>query len=282
MVAAVGLALVALVSGGAYVLVARGPSPATSAGSGPGTQPPVAGASGATGTTSDIAPTGTTATAPVVGATGASGATPVAGTTGTTTVAAGTSTSQKLPAAPTPAPLVGSSTPKPAATGTATAPTGTTTPAGTTTPTTIRLGSNAASTYDPYGVASASFGTAAKATDGDPLSSWTYKLDPSTAGATRVGLVIDLKSAQHVRTITLTTGSPGMTVEFYGTMGTPPTSITDAAWVHLASRPSIDAQATVPLGAPSRTFDHLLIWITHAPPGVNAGSLSVSDVSVTG
>ncbi|HEY5196265.1 MAG TPA: hypothetical protein VIJ51_04510 [Solirubrobacteraceae bacterium] len=146
----------------------------------------------------------------------------------------------------------------------------------------VALAKDAAATYNPFGSPAASLGSPAKAIAGDPLSSWSFKLDPSTAGATMVGLAITLKPAQSVSAITLTTGSPGMSVEFYGAAGALPALITDAGWVHLATRASIDAQSTVTVDRHGTKFDHLLIWVTHAPPGVNAGSLTISDVSVTG
>jgi hypothetical protein len=136
--------------------------------------------------------------------------------------------------------------------------------------------------YDPYGAPASSLGSPARAIAGDPLTSWTYKLDPATGGATRIGLAIALGTPRSVTAISLTTGSPGMTVEFYGTAGRLPAAITDPAWVHLASRAELPAQSTIALGAGERRFDYLLIWITHAPPGVNAGALSVSGVSVAG
>jgi hypothetical protein len=135
-------------------------------------------------------------------------------------------------------------------------------------------------TYDPYGSPAASFGAPSKAVDGNPSTSWTYQLDPSTAGATKAGLVVDLKPAQAVEAIILATTSPGMTVEVYGAVGTLPTRIGDPAWIHLASRSDIKAQARLDLSAHGHEFDHLLIWITHAPPGVNAGALTISELSV--
>jgi putative peptidoglycan lipid II flippase len=149
-------------------------------------------------------------------------------------------------------------------------------------PVTIALASGAATTYNPYGLPATSFGYPAKAIDGDPLRSWTYQLDPSTQGATEVGLAIDLSTPQTVREITLATGSPGMTVEFYGAASALPATITTPGWVHLATRRSIDAQTTVALASKGQKLDYVLVWITHAPAGVNAGALSLSDVSVAG
>lgn len=144
----------------------------------------------------------------------------------------------------------------------------------------IPLAGDAASTYNPYGAPAASFGAAAKAVAGNPRTSWTYKLDPRNGGVTKVGLAIAVKPARTVTAISLTTGSPGMAVEFYGTAGPLPTSITDPAWKHLGGRESIDPQARVALRSQDAKFDYVLVWITHAPPLVNAGVLSLAALSL--
>jgi hypothetical protein len=117
--------------------------------------------------------------------------------------------------------------------------------------------------------------------DGDPQTAWTYQLDPSTGGKTLVGLALNLKSGQKVRTMTIATSSPGMTVEFYGARGAQPVSITDPAWLHLANRRHIKASTTVALSTAGKSLDYLLVWVTSAPPGVTSGKLAVSEVSVS-
>lgn len=205
-------------------------------------------------------------------------------------------TAPKIPAA-TPTPTPSATAPViPPAKATPTAPVAK--PKTTTTPTTpkaatpapsapaaksakILLDTDAASTYNPYSLDPAGFGSPARAIDGDPTTAWTYQLDTSTGGKTLVGLAINLKSAQKVRAITLATPTPGMTVEFYGATGPQPVSITDPAWLHIANRRNIKAQATVSLKATGKGFDYLLVWITHAPPGVTAGTVGVSELSVS-
>jgi hypothetical protein len=202
-------------------------------------------------------------------------------------------TAPKIPAA-TPTPTASPTAPvTPPAKSTPTAPVtkpkATTTPkAATPTPSApaaksakILLDTDAASTYNPYSLAPTGFGSPARAIDGDPTTAWTYQLDTSTGGKTLVGLAINLKSAQRVRTITLATPTPGMTVEFYGATGSQPVSITDPAWLHLANRRNVKAQATVSLKTTGKAFDYLLVWITHAPPGVTAGTIGVSELSVS-
>jgi hypothetical protein len=202
-------------------------------------------------------------------------------------------TAPKLPAAtPTPtatAPVTvapTTSTPK------TTTPTTTVKPkTTTTTPTTsapsatsakIVLDTDAATTYNPYSLPPGGFGDPAKAIDGDGQTAWTYQLDSSTAGKTLVGLAINLKSKQTVRSITIGTPSPGMTVEFYGATGSElPVSITDPGWAHLATRTAISGQTTVELRSAAKGVHYLLVWITHAPSGVTTGTLGVSELSVS-
>jgi hypothetical protein len=199
----------------------------------------------------------------------------------------------KLPAAtPTPAPTptapvtVAPQTTKPAAAKTPTAPAPATPTPTATVPTAtsarILLDTDAASTYNPYSLPPAGFGDPAKAIDGDPQTIWTYQLDPTTAGKTLVGLAINLKSKQKVRSMTITTATPGIKVEFYGaTESQEPVSITDPGWLHLATRSSLKAQATVNLSTGGKAFEYLLVWITHAPAGVTGGQIGISELTVS-
>ena len=147
----------------------------------------------------------------------------------------------------------------------------------------IVLDTDAATTYNPYSLPATSFTDPAKAIDGAPDTAWTYKLDPATAGKTLVGLMIDMKAPQPARAIKITSLSPGMTVEFYGATGTtPPVSIIAAGWVHLANRRAIKPSTTIALKTQGKSFRYLLVWITHAPTGVTAGTVGVSELSVSG
>jgi hypothetical protein len=181
-----------------------------------------------------------------------------------------TPTTPKIPAAtPTPAPAPTKTTP----TSTVTTPSATSA--------TILLDTDAASTYNPYGLPSASFTDPAKAIDGDTMTAWTYQLDATTAGKTLFGLAINLKSKQKVRALTFATATPGMTVEFYGATGSEPVSITDPGWIHLANRRAIKASTTIDLKTGGKAFDYLLVWITHAPTGTTTGTLGISEITVS-
>jgi hypothetical protein len=254
---------------------------------------------------------GTTSPALTTGATGVVGQTPtvpitpstavplptlpkIPGVTPKPVVPPTTTTSPVVttPAVTTQQPTQTVTTPKttttpPATTTTTTTPT-VTTPT-TTTPTTtaagghaILLDTDAASTYNPYNLAASSFSDPAQAIDGDPDTAWTYQLDPTTNGKTLVGVIVDLKTPQAARAIKITTLSPGMTVEFYGsTASTAPVSITDPAWLHLANRRAIKPSTTIVLKTQGKSLRYLLVWLTHAPAGVTAGSVGISELSVS-
>ncbi len=163
----------------------------------------------------------------------------------------------------------------PATTPSATTPT---TPAGQT----IVLDTDAATTYNPYSLPATSFTDPAKAIDGSTDTAWTYKLDPATAGKTLVGLTIDMKALQPARAIKVTSLTPGMTVEFYGATGSiAPVSIIAPGWVHLANRRAIKPSTTIALKTQGKSFRFLLVWITHAPAGVTAGTVGISELSVS-
>jgi hypothetical protein len=233
--------------------------------------------------TPDVAPVTTTPGTPLP-------APPIVSPSGTVKLPA----APKLPAAtPTPAPTptapvtVAPKTTKPAATTTPTTAVKpkTTTPTATVPTATsakILLDTDAATTYNPYSLPPGGFGDPAKAIDGDPQTTWTYQLDPTTAGKTLVGLAINLKSRQKVRSMTITTATPGVKVEFYGaTESQEPVSITDPGWLHLATRSSLKAQSTVRLNTAGKALDYLLVWITHAPSGVTGGAIGISELTVS-
>lgn len=145
----------------------------------------------------------------------------------------------------------------------------------------ILLDTNAASTYNPSGLPASSFGDPAKAVDGEASTSWTYTLDPARAGKVAAGLVIDLKSKQRVGSLTISTPSPGMAVELYGSAApVPPPTITSAGWIHIGDRNSIKDTETVALKGKGHNFRYVVIWIPRAATGATTGSVAVSEVTV--
>jgi hypothetical protein len=170
----------------------------------------------------------------------------------------------KTPAATTPS-STGTST-APAVSGSKTQPaTPTTTPAAKPPPP-IELDTNAASTYNPNGYPAGYFGDPSLAIDGETATSWTAQADPATAPKVAAGLLIDLKSAQKLSAMELTTATPGMTVQVLATgAAAAPASISDPAWVHL-TKPVIAKQRKMRLvlSDPAHPFRFLTLWISKA------------------
>ncbi len=149
----------------------------------------------------------------------------------------------------------------------------------------IVLDNNAASTYNPYGYAQSGFGEPALATDGDPATAWTAAVQPDSAPNMAEGLLIDLKSPQHVGKLELITPSKGMTVEIYGAhLAQPPASITAKGWVALASSRVIKKhKAQIKLRESAKTFRLVLLWLTKAPPGSTReapGQVEVQEIAL--
>jgi hypothetical protein len=141
-------------------------------------------------------------------------------------------------------------------------------------PQALLLDTNAASTYDPYGYAASNFGDPSLAIDGDSTTGWTALVEPSVAPKMAEGLVIDLNSARKLSAVALTTSTPGMTVQIYGSSAAAlPGSITDPAWVALT--PSFiekKKHVRIALGASSATaaaaknaYRFIALWISQAP-----------------
>lgn len=213
---------------------------------------------------------------------------------GTATAKIGTPTTIKptpLPK-PTKIPLTPTVTPTPKATTTPTVTTpsggeGTNTPSTTTPkksseevvgeahPEALLLDTNAASTYNPYGYAASNFGDPSLAIDGDATTAWTALVEPSVAPKLAEGIVIDLNTARKLSGAALTTETPGMTVQVYGSdAATLPTSITDPAWValtpsfiekkrHVRIKFGHGSAATVAAAKQPHRF--ITLWISQAP-----------------
>jgi hypothetical protein len=175
-------------------------------------------------------------------------------------------------AAPKPAPATSPATTTPSTPSATTTPAaGQRTPGGTNTtqkqPPALVLDTNAASTYNPYAYPASNFGDPSLAIDGEKSTSWTALVDPAVAPKMAEGLVIDLKTAQKVSALALTSSTPGMTVQVYGATGSaPPASITDPAWVPL-SRLVVDDKRyqRIPLGHSKQAFRFVVLWISKAP-----------------
>lgn len=142
-------------------------------------------------------------------------------------------------------------------------------------PEALQLDTNAAQTYNPYNYAASNFGDPSLAIDGDTTTGWTALVEPSVAPKMAEGLAIDLNTPRKLSAVALTTGTPGMTVQVYGSSAAAlPTSITDPAWVALT--PSFvehKRHVKLELGAGNsafalaakRAYHFITLWISRAP-----------------
>ena len=148
-------------------------------------------------------------------------------------------------------------------------------PVGEAHPEALLLDTNAASTYNPYNYNGANFGDPSLAIDGDAATGWTALVEPTVAPKLAEGLIVDLHTSRKLSALALTTSTPGMTVQAYGANGqTPPTSITDPAWIALS--PSLverKKHVRIKFGATSaaaaqlakKPYRFIVLWISQAP-----------------
>ena len=142
-------------------------------------------------------------------------------------------------------------------------------------PEALLLDTNAASTYNPYNYPASNFGDPSLAIDGDATTAWTALVEPSVAPKLAEGVVIDLNTARKLSGAALSTETPGMTVQVYGSdAATLPTSITDPAWValtpsfvekkrHVRIRFGHGSAALVAAAKQPHRF--ITLWISQAP-----------------
>jgi hypothetical protein len=169
------------------------------------------------------------------------------------------------PATATPAPTT-PSTPAPSAGGSQTTTGGQTTTPQPTAPVPIDIAASAVSVYDPYRRATA-VGVPGKAVDGDGATSWYVDTAPGAAQI-GVGYVVDVGEARGIKSVDITTPTPGFKVEVYATdEATPPPTITDTRWAHITDKSNVgsDGKTHIVLGAGTSKYRTLLLWITKPP-----------------
>jgi len=145
----------------------------------------------------------------------------------------------------------------------------------------IELGADAASLYDPEGLAT-SYNEPSKAIGEKAAPSWFVATAPGvTPGVTDpmdVGLNVDFGGKKTVTKLTLTTVTPGFTVTVLGSATIdPPQSVDDPAWRELGQAVSVDVISTgdsdkagdktlsLSLGGQSKKYRNIVLWFT-APP----------------
>jgi hypothetical protein len=162
-------------------------------------------------------------------------------------------------------------------------------PVGEAHPEALLLDTNAASTYNPYNYNAANFGDPNLAIDGDSSTGWTALVEPAVAPKLAEGLLVDLNTPRKLSALALTTTTPGMTVQVYAANGqTPPSSITDPAW--LALSPSLvegKKHARIKFGATAAAAQaakqphrFIVLWISQAPVSAVGTSQAPGHVSV--
>jgi hypothetical protein len=162
-------------------------------------------------------------------------------------------------------------------------------PVGEAHPEALLLDTNAASTYNPYNYNAANFGDPNLAIDGDSSTGWTALVEPAVAPKLAEGLLVDLNTPRKLSALALTTTTPGMTVQVYGANGqTPPSSITDPAW--LALSPSLvegKKHARIKFGgttdavqAAKQPHRFIVLWISQAPASAVGTPQAPGRVSV--
>jgi hypothetical protein len=181
------------------------------------------------------------------------------------------------PAASTPTPTK-PSTPSGGGSQTTTGQTTTPKPAA---PVAIDIAASAASVYDPYRRATAA-GAPGNALDGDGSTSWYIDTAP---GATQVGAgyVVNLGSARGVKSLDVTSPTPGFKLEIYATdEATAPPAITDTRWAHITDKNDVgaDGKTHIVLGGGSSKYQTLLLWITKPPS--DGARVRISELKVFG
>ncbi|WP_089405466.1 hypothetical protein [Geodermatophilus saharensis] len=118
------------------------------------------------------------------------------------------------------------------------------------------------------------------ATDGDPATAWStlsYRSSPDFGNLKPgVGLVLDLGSAQPVGGVTVTTTTPGITVE----VRTGESADGDLDSFPVAAAGTVDGTAEFALEEPVTT-QYVLVWVTGLVPAEDGFAGAVAEVAVT-
>jgi hypothetical protein len=205
--------------------------------------------------------------------------TPTAAPTPATPATPATPRATTPPATSTPTPTPTTTTPPSTSGGggqTTSTPT-TTTPAA---PVAIDLDASAASVYDPYRRATA-LGVPGKALDGNGGTSWY--VDPSPGANVAIGYVVNLGEQRGIKSVDITTPTPGFKVEVYATdEATPPPAITDTRWAHITDKANVGdgGKSHVVLGGGTSKYRTLLLWITDPPS--DGTRVRISELKVFG
>lgn len=128
----------------------------------------------------------------------------------------------------------------------------------------IILSPDAASTFDPLSRGGGLTGDPAEAIDGRPKTHWEAPV--GTDGRVDIGLLISLEKARAIDKVRLQTGTPGFSVELYGSkLGTAPEDPPGATqyWTKLDN--TRDFGTDEKLSAGGERYRHILLWFTDHP-----------------
>jgi eukaryotic-like serine/threonine-protein kinase len=136
--------------------------------------------------------------------------------------------------------------------------------------TAVKLGSGAASDYDPEGDGEESPEATQFAIDGNNTTSWdteTYRDGLEGVHKKGVGLYLNAGSPISARRLDLVTATPGYEAAVYAA-NTVPDDI--GAWTKVSTRTKVKETTKIPLDTAGRRFRYYLVWIVSLPPGNKA------------
>jgi eukaryotic-like serine/threonine-protein kinase len=134
----------------------------------------------------------------------------------------------------------------------------------------VKLGSGAASDYDPEGDGEESPDATQFAIDGNNTTSWdteTYRNGFAGVHKQGVGLYLNAGSPVSARRLVLVTATPGYDAVVYAA-NTVPGDIGD--WTKVSTRTRIKETTRIPLDTAGRKFRYYLVWIVSLPPSNKA------------
>jgi hypothetical protein len=127
----------------------------------------------------------------------------------------------------------------------------------------IALSPDAASTFDPDARGGGLTGDPADAIDGMRRTKWEAPVGED--GKVGIGLLVSLEKAKEIDNVRLQAGTPGFSVELYGsTLGTAPDKAPGATryWKKLDTTRDFGTDERLKVGG---TYRHVLLWFTDQP-----------------
>jgi eukaryotic-like serine/threonine-protein kinase len=125
-----------------------------------------------------------------------------------------------------------------------------------------------AKAFDPNGDNSENDADAAKAIDGDPLTSWkTQHYRNARFGSLKpgIGLVLDAGSAKRAKELDLQLVYPGASLEIYGAADAPPPNLAGWQGNKLGDASNADQSLRISLSG-NDSYRYYLVWFTELPP----------------